>query len=129
MQSCELTTQTILPRDFMGKHRWLKVSLVSLLVLNLVDLVSTTYEVEVGLATEANPLMALAFLGGPAVFAFAKLLLVSAGVMMLWTLRGRRSTLPATLAATAVYAGVVFYHATQLGALALHTGLPTTAVG
>jgi len=81
------------------------------LVLNLVDLVATLFFVEGGYAVEANPLMARLLELGAAPFALGKLLLVTAGVLVLWRYRARLLSQVGSVAVCAVYASLGVYHA------------------
>lgn len=62
----------------------IKRTAISIVLLNLVDLISTTVAIELGFAEELNPIMASAYAISPIVFAVAKILLVSFGVWVGW---------------------------------------------
>lgn len=83
------------------------------LVLNLADAVFTLMYVGSGMATEANPLMDQAFHGGPLLFMVVKLALVSAGVMLLWRLRQRKTAVVAIAATAMAYSFICFYHLSE----------------
>lgn len=79
-------------------------ALKAILVLNLVDLVSTQWWVITGVTTEANPLMAQALGAGPAAFMLAKLALVGLAVTLLWRHRERRMARVAAVPMALLYA-------------------------
>lgn len=93
--------------------------LAACLLWNLIDLVATLFEVECGLAVEANPVMSVAIGASPVLFALVKLALVSAGVALLWHYRERAAAVVGALGVFAVYSGVVAYHGYRLSGLAL----------
>lgn len=80
------------------------------LVLNLLDAMWTLTYLEVGVADEANPLMARALHHGPVGFMLVKLALVSLSVLLLWRLRDRRSAVLALYSGAMAYAAIVAYH-------------------
>ena len=90
--------------------RWLTGALALILILNLVDALATLTWVELGYATEANPVMAELLGAGPVAFVGAKLLLVSGGVYLLWRYRARRLSIGAIVTAFLVYSLLLFEH-------------------
>ena len=60
---------------------------VALAVLNLCDALFTLMYLLCGQATEANPVMRVAFAVSPVAFMAAKLLLVDLGLLVLWKCR------------------------------------------
>lgn len=90
----------------------------AVLVLNLVDAMFTLIYTRVGVATEANPLMAQALAASPLAFMAAKLALVSLGVALLWRLRARRAAVAGLIAAGTAYTGLLLYHLSAVHHLA-----------
>lgn len=88
----------------------LKGRLVALLLLNLVDGLFTLVFLQLHLAEEANPLMAAAYAGSPALFLTLKLVLVQGGALLLWATRTCTAARAALLAGLGLYAGIVAYH-------------------
>jgi len=86
---------------------WMAAAVV---ILNLVDALFTLGFIELGAATEANPLMALLLASGPVTFMIGKLTLVSMGVLLLWRYRARRSAICGLVCATTVYIALCIYH-------------------
>jgi hypothetical protein len=76
-------------------HRSFEAGLGALVVLNLADALFTLGWVEVGLATEANPVMAGAMTLGPGLFVLSKVALVTLATTLLYR---NRSLLTARLA-------------------------------
>ncbi|MFN7134829.1 MAG: DUF5658 family protein, partial [Myxococcales bacterium] len=60
---------------------------LALSVLNSLDAGFTAMFVRLGVATEANPLMAVLITASPALFVGVKLAVVNAGALCLWALR------------------------------------------
>ena len=89
-------------------------SAIALLVFNLLDGLFTLTFLQMNVATEANPIMRLAYEGSPMWFMFAKLTMVNAG---LWILASHARFSAARFAvhgAAVVYAAIVAYHLTFL---------------
>jgi len=78
----------------------------ALLVLNLFDAFLTLLWVSVGLATEANPVMAEAIGHGPAAFLLSKITLVSLAVLLLWRNRDALTARLALIPVALLYAFV-----------------------
>src|SRR5688572_22094320 len=72
-----------------GTPSWLRTAVLAVLVLNLADLVFTMWWVQTGVATEANVLLTGLVERNFVVFALAKMMLVSLGVLLLWRQRRR----------------------------------------
>ena len=89
---------------------WLERLLSATLVFNLLDTVLTLLVVRLGLASEANPVMAGALDASPVVFALAKIGVVSLGVLVLWKFRQRRIAVAGGVGVFCVYAMVMLYH-------------------
>jgi Domain of unknown function (DUF5658) len=113
------------PRTVYERPLWatgLGIVLALVLLLNLVDLCATVFLISAGFATEANPIMGGAFEGGTFAFALAKIVMVSAGVSVLFHFRQRRLATVGAFAALAVYGGVCVYHAHLLRCIAGECG-------
>src|SRR5262245_8597756 len=82
----------------------------AILVLNLIDGISTLALVTAGLAVEANPLMESALAQGPLTFMTAKITLVSLGILFLWRMRRHRFAAVSLIGSMVVYSAVVLYH-------------------
>jgi hypothetical protein len=82
----------------------------SLVMLNLFDALATLLWVRLGLATEANPVMAQALDTGPGLFILAKVMLVTLAVGLLWRLRGERLARLAAVPLGSLYAMVAGGH-------------------
>jgi len=92
-------------------YRLLGMVLAFVLVLNFIDLSATIAWIELGLATEVNPLMDYLLQIHPLAFAFVKIGLVSGAVMILWRHRDHRATHVAAGVACAMYLGTYVIHA------------------
>lgn len=101
-------------------HPWMYRLLAATLVLNLVDLVLTLSVVQSGLAIEANPLMAALLEHSPLSFASLKLLMVSGGVVTLWSLRRHHFAWLGTLVAFGAYALILLVHTQSVRLMASH---------
>jgi hypothetical protein len=88
--------------------------LALLWLLNVADLLLTTHALRLGVAEEANRLMAFFLEAGPLPAAAFKIGLVTAGVLVLWLLRRHRTTLVMASLAAGFYAVVVAYQVVQL---------------
>ena len=86
-------------------------------VLNMLDAVSTLTFVRLGAADEGNPLMDQALSWGPLLFMLAKLALVSLSVHLLWRLRDRWSAVIGLLGAAATYLVICGYHVSHASQL------------
>lgn len=96
-------------------------SLVTLLAainaLSLLDFLLTYHELESGLASEGNPIMAALFTAGPTqawLFKSAVVLLVCVGI---WRGRHMRAVLGVAVLAFAAFASVIGYHLVALGTI------------
>ncbi|MGE0551124.1 MAG: DUF5658 family protein [Kofleriaceae bacterium] len=89
------------------KLLWFAAAVV---ILNLLDAVFTLAYTTSGLATESNPMMAVALDHHPVLFMIAKLSLVSLCVMLLWRFANRGLAVVALLGATAMYGALIGYH-------------------
>lgn len=90
--------------------RSIRLQLYLLHALNVVDLLATLAWVESGTLTEANPIMAGAYAGGPAAFSAAKIGLVTAATLGLWRARRHRWARVAAPLLCAVYACLSLLH-------------------
>ncbi len=96
-----------------------------MLVLNLFDALATLGWIELGLATEANPVMAGALEGGPAAFILSKVALVTLAVGLLYRFRKEPFARAALIPVGLLYAGVAGSHV----GFALHRGLLSVLPG
>lgn len=81
-----------------------------LLFLNLLDGLFTVTWVELSVAREANPLMAMALSGSPVLFMLAKMALVQVGTWLLASNAHARAARAALNIGCGVYAGIVVWH-------------------
>lgn len=88
--------------------------LCSTLALNLVDGLFTLLWVQGGVAEEANPLLTDLVEGRPELFLLVKLVLVAAGLWILWRKREHRLAAAATYFCFMVYYAIVLFHAWHL---------------
>lgn len=95
--------------------RWL---LLTLWLLNVMDLLLTRDALARGVAEEANRIMGFFMDAGPVVAVAFKIGVVTAGIAFLWLLRRHRATLVATAFVTVFYACVVTYQLVWLWHLA-----------
>lgn len=84
--------------------------LVALMALNLLDAVMTLWAVRLGVATEANPVMAMALDLGEPVFLLAKIGVVGIGCAVLWAARHRRIAQLGACGCVAVYVLLALVH-------------------
>lgn len=91
-------------------HDWLKGVVASIIVLNALDGILTIVWVESGIATEANPLMAILLSTSPVLFMCVKMLLVCLGIIVLWRLRAKVFALASIYLCFMAYSLVFFYH-------------------
>ena len=87
-------------------HRWF----CAIIALNFLDLLFTTYFIESGHATEANVIMATAYLVSPAYFALVKMSLAVFALSLLYLNRFLFSARLAIRLVTIAYGLVVSYH-------------------
>lgn len=85
-------------------------SAAALLMFNLLDGLFTLIYLQLELATEANPIMRVAYEGSPLGFMLAKLAMVNAGLWILASQARFAFARAAVHATAAVYAGIVAYH-------------------
>ena len=84
--------------------------LFTLTVLNAIDAVMTLWAVRLGVATEANPIMAAALSVGEPVFFVAKMAVVGAGCAVLWAARRHRIAQIGAWLCVAVYLALAVVH-------------------
>lgn len=96
-------------------YRWLLGIVKVTLVLNLLDGLFTLTWVWLGLASEANPVMARLLVAHPVAFVTAKLALVGLASLLLWRLRDRPLAVIAMFVAFLVYYGLLLIHLDYLG--------------
>lgn len=94
--------------------RWLRGIVACVLVLNLIDAVCTLVVVSLGLATEANPVMAGLIDTDPSLFMVGKLMLVSLGSYLLWRLRKRAAAVVSIFMAFMVYYCIFLFHLSSI---------------
>jgi hypothetical protein len=87
---------------------WLCCTII-LLACNALDAAFTLCAIELGDATEANPLMSVLLDRGPLQFVVTKHILVSLGLVLLWRLRDRPLARGGAWTALAVYPLLVCY--------------------
>ena len=90
-------------------ERAVGIALCLVWLLNYVDGVFTVSWVQLGLALEANPLMA-GIVGTPTIFILAKTLIVSLSCWLLWRLRAFALSRWMILVALICYTGILFIH-------------------
>ncbi len=88
----------------------LRVVVVALVILNLLDAVFTLTWVQLGVATEANVLLADVLDASAVAFMVVKLGLVSLGVELLWRQRRRRLAVVGLLLCFVTYNALLVYH-------------------
>ena len=86
------------------------VPAVTLLCLNVMDGLFTLAFIELGMASEANPLMRAAYDVSPLSFMAVKLVVVNAGVLLLTWQRAARVARLALRCAVVLYAMIVVWH-------------------
>lgn len=101
-------------KSCLSKCGYFGYAAAALLILNLLDAIFTLGYVQLGAATEANPLMALPLSDGPIAFMLIKLSLVSFCVALLWRLQHHRGAVAAMFATTAIYGALVCYHISSI---------------
>ncbi len=93
---------------------FIALSVALVLVLNVVDATFTLLWVQMGWATEANPVMAAMLNHSPVVFMLSKLALVSGGMGVLWKLRRLPLAKFGVGIASIVYIGIFAHHMTAV---------------
>lgn len=101
---------------------WAVGLLSATLVMNLIDMILTITLVNNGLADEANPVMAAAFVGGAPGFGLAKLALVTFGAFVLWRHRARPLASFGIGVVFCAYAATMIYHLKSLEILSQYWG-------
>jgi hypothetical protein len=96
---------------------WAYWAAALILLFNLIDGLMTLAVVDAGVATEANPLMAISLAWGGAAFMLVKTTLVSLCVLLLYRRRERVLASAALVTLSAIYASIVVYHSHSLDAL------------
>ena len=97
---------------------WMRGMLASTLVFNLIDAVMTLLVVMLGLAIEANPLMAELLDGSPQLFVIGKIALVTGGVAVLWLNRTSKLAKVGASVTFSAYAAVMLVHLQSVHELA-----------
>ena len=88
----------------------MKKMLTGLFILNLLDAILTLVWIQVGFATEANPIMDGLMRIHPSLFLLAKVALVSACLGVLWAGRHKALARACTVFGFTVYSMVIVYH-------------------
>lgn len=86
------------------------MTLVAANLLSMLDLALTWVELQSGLASEGNPLMAQLFEIGPGAAWLFKFVLGVAASLLIWRFRRYRQILAVSVAAFGIYAAVIGYH-------------------
>ena len=81
-----------------------------LVLFNVMDGMLTIAWIGAGVATEANPLMALLLGIHPVLFMITKILLVGLGAMLLWRFRDRALAVGSLYLCLATYSLLILYH-------------------
>jgi len=84
--------------------------LVAVNVLSALDFVLTQAEMDSGIASEGNPVLASLFEQGPGLAWLFKTVIVLGVSVVIWRQRHRRAILSVAIAALAIYALVIAYH-------------------
>jgi hypothetical protein len=90
--------------------RLLAAVLVAVNVLSALDFVLTQAEMDSGIASEGNPVLASLFEQGPGLAWLFKTVIVLGVSVVIWRQRHRRAILSVAIAALAIYALVIAYH-------------------
>ena len=90
--------------------RLLVAVLVAINVLSALDFVLTRTELDSGIASEGNPVLAPLFEQGPGLAWLFKTVIVLGVSVVIWRQRHRRAILSVAIAALAIYALVIAYH-------------------
>jgi len=95
----------------MRDQPWLLLGvLVAVNVLSLVDGLLTAAELQSGIASEANPVLARIFATSPYAALLFKVVLIALVSLVIWRQRRYRIVLVVSLAALALFTAVVAYH-------------------
>ncbi len=97
-----------------SKHYATYIAIVVLHFLNTFDAMMTTIWVELGLAYEANPLIAGLFDIGPHAFLLAKLITVTIFLAVLWKFVDKRLARAGVWLGLVVYMMIMAFHSTYL---------------
>ncbi|MEQ9504046.1 MAG: DUF5658 family protein [Deltaproteobacteria bacterium] len=89
---------------------WPVDALRAILVLNAIDAILTVLWIQLGFASEANPILAELAHGEPVVFVATKLALVSLGVLLLVRHTARRFARAAVGGGLLAYSAVFAFH-------------------
>jgi hypothetical protein len=89
----------------------MKMAGAAVAAMNAVDAACTSYFLESGMATEANPVMCAAYSVSPSFFAASKMMMACAGAAVLVRYGDRPAARYGMAAAMAAYAAVCCYHA------------------
>lgn len=90
--------------------RWLRGITAAIILLNLVDALFTMTWLDLGLATEANPLMEVLTAWGPVPFVLGKVLLVSLGCLLLWRRRQHPLAVVGIFTIFLIYYAIIIHH-------------------
>jgi len=94
---------------------WLRGVVAAIILMNLVDAMFTIVWVDLGAATEANPLMSVLLGLGTVPFALGKVLLVSLGCVILWRYQHRPLAIIALFLIFIMYYAVMVQHMIAVG--------------
>ena len=86
-----------------------KITLLATSILNCFDCLLTLYWVDVGKAYEVNPIMK-GLVHNPLLFCLVKIILVSAGLIILWRHIENKTAQAGTVVAALSYIGIAGYH-------------------
>lgn len=89
---------------------WLSWVAGAVLVMNVLDALLTLYWIRIGVATEANPLMAELIHRSELLFIGVKFAMVGGGIGLLWRYRTRPMAVVAMFAAFFAYYGIIVFH-------------------
>ena len=92
------------------EFRWLRVIVVSIIVLNILDAVFTLFWVNAGLAKEANVLMRYLVHNHPVLFVAVKFGLVLLGTYILWRNRFNRIAVLGMFIIFLIYYALLLHH-------------------
>ena len=102
------------------QFRWITGIIAVILLINLVDVVLTTWWFMTGAATEANPLMDTLLQLGPLPFALVKIGFVSGGSYLLWKRRSRPLSVIGVTCLFVLYYYVLTQHLRGINVRLLH---------
>ena len=87
-----------------------KKTALIIFTLNILDAIMTLFWIDLGVAKEANPMMAAALEGGAAHFLICKISLVALGCLLLYKYRKNLLSKGTTAFAAGCYISLGFYH-------------------